>query len=90
MTTDLYQLARPFPDSMIEKKPGAKFQAAYVSHGAITSRMLEVLGPFDWCISRIITDADDVAVGCLGRLELRRWQETVEAMRRMADQEGDA
>ena len=23
-------------------------------------------------------------------LELRRWQETVEAMRRMADQEGDA
>ena len=70
MTSDLYELARPFPDSMIEKKPGAKFQAAYVSHGAITSRMLEVLGPFDWSISRIITDADGVAVGCLGRLEV--------------------
>lgn len=70
MTTDLYQLARPFPESMIEKKPGAKFQAAYVSHGAITSRLLEVLGPFDWSISRIITNADGVAVGCLGRLEV--------------------
>ena len=70
MTTDLYELARPFPESMIEKKPGAKFQAAYVSHGAITSRLLEVLGPFDWSISRIITNADGVAVGCLGRLEV--------------------
>ena len=70
MSADLYQLARRFPDSMIEKKPGGKFQADYISHGVITSRMLEVLGPFDWAISRIITNTDGLAVGCIGRLEV--------------------
>ena len=70
MTADLYQLARRFPDSMVEKKPGGKFQADYISHGVITSRLLEVLGPFDWSISRIITNVDGVAVGCIGRLEV--------------------
>ena len=69
MTADLYQLARKFPESMIEKKPG-KFEAAYLSHGVITSRLLEVLGPFDWSISKVITNADGIAVGCIGRLEL--------------------
>ena len=69
MTADLYQLARKFPESMIEKKPG-KFEAAYLSHGVITSRLLEVLGPFDWSISKVITNADGIAVGCIGRLEV--------------------
>jgi hypothetical protein len=68
MTRDLYELARKFPEKMIEKKPG-KFEAAFVSHGVITSRLLEVLGPFDWSIPRIITNAEGVAVGCIGRLE---------------------
>jgi hypothetical protein len=67
---DLYQLARRFPESMVEKKPGGKFEAAYVSHGVITSRLLEVLGPFDWAIAKVITNADGVAVGCIGRLEV--------------------
>jgi hypothetical protein len=66
---DLYELARPFPDSMVEKKPG-KFEAAFVSHGTITSRLLEVLGPFDWSIAKVITNADGIAVGCIGRLEV--------------------
>jgi hypothetical protein len=70
MTADLYQLARPFPDSMIVKKPGGKFQADYVAHGVITSRLLEVLGPFDWSIAKVITNADGIAVGCIGRLEV--------------------
>jgi len=69
MSADLYQLARRFPDSMIEKKPG-KFEAAYISHGVITSRLLEVLGPFDWSIAKVITNADGIAVGCIGRLEV--------------------
>jgi hypothetical protein len=65
-----YELARPFPDSMVEKKPGGKFEAAYVSHGTVTARLLEVIGPFDWSISKIITNADGIAVGCIGRLEV--------------------
>jgi hypothetical protein len=70
MSEQLYELARPFPDQFIEKKPGGKFQADYISHGTITARLLEVVGPFDWSIPRIITNADGVAVGCIGRLEV--------------------
>jgi hypothetical protein len=70
MSEDLYQLARPFPESMIVKKPGGKFQADYVAHGLITARLLEVLGPFDWAIAKIITNAEGIAVGCIGRLEV--------------------
>jgi hypothetical protein len=71
MSEHLYQLARPFPESMIVKKPGGKFQADYVAHGVITARLLEVLGPFDWSIAKVITNADGIAVGCIGRLEVR-------------------
>jgi hypothetical protein len=70
MSDDLYQLARPFPEAFIVKKPGGKFQADYVAHGVITSRLLEVLGPFDWSIAKVITNADGIAVGCIGRLEV--------------------
>jgi hypothetical protein len=70
MSDDLYQLARPFPEAFIVKKPGGKFQADYVAHGVITSRLLEVLGPFDWSIAKVITNPEGVAVGCIGRLEV--------------------
>jgi hypothetical protein len=69
MSFQAYELARKFPEQMIEKKPG-KFEAAFVSHGVITSRLLEVLGPFDWSIAKIITNAEGIAVGCIGRLEV--------------------
>ncbi len=69
MSEDLYQLARPFPESMVVKKPG-KFEASYVAHGVITSRLLEVLGPFDWSIAKVITNPEGIAVGCIGRLEV--------------------
>ncbi len=69
MSDDLYQLARPFPESMVVKKPG-KFEASYVAHGLITARLLECLGPFDWSIAKIITNPEGVAVGCVGRLEV--------------------
>jgi len=70
MTEQAYELARPFPPAMIEKKPGAKWSADYVSHGSVTARLLEVLGPFDWSIAKVITNADGIAVGCIGRLEV--------------------
>jgi hypothetical protein len=69
MSEDLYQLARPFPESMIVKKPG-KFEASYVAHGVITARLLECLGPFDWSIAKVITNPEGIAVGCIGRLEV--------------------
>jgi hypothetical protein len=69
MSADLYQLARPFPDAYIVKKPG-KFEASYVAHGVITSRLLECLGPFDWSIAKVITNPEGLAVGCIGRLEV--------------------
>jgi hypothetical protein len=69
MTEQLYQLARRFPPSMIESKPG-KYAASFVSHGNVTARLLEVLGPFDWSIAKIITNAEGIAVGCIGRLEV--------------------
>jgi hypothetical protein len=69
VTAQLYELARPFPESMIATKPG-KFAADFVSHGTVTARLLEVLGPFDWSIAKIITNADGIAVGCIGRLEV--------------------
>jgi len=71
MSAELYQLARPFPEAFIVKKPGGKFQADYVAHGVITSRLLEVLGPFDWSIAKVITNAEGIAVGCIGRLEVQ-------------------
>ena len=70
MLEQLYELARPFPKAMIESKPGGKFAADYVSHGQITARLLDVLGPFDWSITKIITNAEGIAVGCIGRLEV--------------------
>jgi hypothetical protein len=69
MSDDLYQLARPFPESMVVQKPGGKFQADYVAHGVVTMRLLECLGPYDWSIAKVITNADGIAVGCIGRLE---------------------
>ncbi|HEY7823472.1 MAG TPA: Rad52/Rad22 family DNA repair protein [Acidimicrobiia bacterium] len=64
----LYELARPFPEQLISKKPGGKFQADYVNHAVVTARLLEIVGPYQWEIARVITNADGVAVGCIGRL----------------------
>ena len=36
----------------------------------MTARLLEVLGPFDWSIAKVITNADGIAVGCIGRLQV--------------------
>jgi len=43
--TDLYELSRPFPESLIRQKPG-KFAASYVEHSVVVQRLLEVVGPF--------------------------------------------
>lgn len=43
MTNQLRELARPFPDSQIEQKPGS-FAASYVAHHVVEQRLVSILG----------------------------------------------
>ena len=63
----LYELSRPFPESLVKTKPG-KFAASYVEHSVISQRLLEVVGPHDFSIDRIVTNPDGVVVGCTATL----------------------
>jgi hypothetical protein len=67
MSSQLYELSRPFPDKLIKQKPG-KFAASYVEHSVISQRLLEVVGPHDFSIDRIVTNPDGVVVGCTATL----------------------
>jgi len=67
--SQLAELARKFPDSLVKQKPG-KFSASYVEHGVIVQRLLEVVGPFSFRIEQTITNADGTLVGCLASLEV--------------------
>jgi hypothetical protein len=67
--SQLAELARKFPDSLVKQKPG-KFAAAYVEHGVIVQRLLEVVGPFTFRVDTPITNADGTVVGCLATLEV--------------------
>ena len=64
----LYELSRPFPDSLVKSKPG-KFSASYVEHSVISQRLLEVVGPHCFRVEQPITNPDGVVVGCLATLE---------------------
>ena len=65
--TQLAEIARVFPASLIKSKPG-KFAASYVEHSVISQRLLEVVGPHDFAVDRIITNADGTLVGCTATL----------------------
>jgi hypothetical protein len=67
--TELQELARPVPSSLIKQKPG-KFQASYVEHSVIVQRLLEVVGPFTFRVDELIRDADGTVSGCLASLEV--------------------
>ena len=69
MGEQLYELARPFPESLVKAKPG-KFAASYVEHSVISQRLLEVVGPHDFAIDRIVTNPDGVVVGCTATLSV--------------------
>ena len=66
--TDLYQLSRPFPESLIKQKPG-KFSASYVEHSVVVQRLLEIVGPFNFTIDKPVTNPDGTVTGCLATLE---------------------
>ena len=65
--SQLYELARPFPASLIKQKPG-RFAAAYVEHSVISQRLLEVLGPHTFTVDKPVQNADGTVVGCLATL----------------------
>jgi len=67
MSDQLYELSRPFPDSLVKQKPG-KFAASYVEHSVVSQRLLEVVGPHDFAIDRIVTSPDGVVQGCTATL----------------------
>jgi len=67
MSEQLYELSRPFPESLVKQKPG-KFAASYVEHSVISQRLLEVLGPHDFAVERIVTNADGTVTGCTATL----------------------
>lgn len=65
--SQLSELARKFPEAYVKTKPG-KFAAAYVEHGVIVQRLLEVVGPFTFTVDKPVTNPDGVVVGCIGTL----------------------
>jgi len=67
MSEQLYELARKFPEALIREKPG-KFAAAFVEHSVIAQRLLEVVGPYDFAVDRIVTNPDGTVVGCTATL----------------------
>ena len=56
MTEQLAQLAKPFPQSLIQKNPTGF--GSYVKHSVVVEKLLAVVGPFDFRIVREIRDAD--------------------------------
>jgi len=62
----LQQLAKPFPQSLIERAPGGF--GDYVKWSVKVEKLLATVGAFDWEIVREITDPDGTITGCVGRL----------------------
>ena len=81
--SQLHELSKPFPASLVKQKPG-KFAAAYVEHGIINQRLLEVVGPFTFTVDKPVTNADGVVSGCLATLSC-----TIDGERVMVTEVGD-
>jgi len=52
--SQLADLAVPFPDSLIDKKPGGA-GGDYVNHAMVTQRLLQVVGPYSFDVVKLIT-----------------------------------
>ena len=60
--SQMAELARQFPASLVKQKPG-KVAAAYVEHSVISQRLLEVVGPHTFTVDKPVTNADGRVVG---------------------------
>ena len=65
--SQMSELVRKFPDSLVKQKPGA-FKAAYVDHATIVQRLLEVVGPYSFEVKQPISNPDGTISGCLAAL----------------------
>ena len=82
MTEQLQALAKPFPQSLVERAPGGF--GDYVTWSVKVEKLLATVGPFDWSIIREITDPDGTITGCIGQLSL-----TVDGVRVTVQGAGD-
>lgn len=74
----LTRLVQPFNQKLIHANPSGGGRGDYVSHSAVTEKLLAVVGPFSFEIAEIIRgkvkakeDLGDVVVGCTARLTCR-------------------
>lgn len=65
--TQRARLAAPFKPSLIHK-PAPGQHGDYVSHDAVTQKLLAVVGPFDLDVVELIRDNEGRVDGCLVRL----------------------
>jgi hypothetical protein len=65
--SQLAALAKPFAPGLVETKQG-KGNPSYVAHDIVTQRLLAVVGPFDFRVDQLITDADGTVSGVLATL----------------------
>jgi hypothetical protein len=67
----LTRLAVPFPDSMVQRKPGGA-GGDYVTHSTVNQRLLEIVGPYSFEVFELIRgdfkDMTSVVSGALCRL----------------------
>lgn len=51
--SELYELSRPFPESMVQKPPKGKF-GEYVPHYDVNQRALSIVGPHSFALEDLI------------------------------------
>jgi len=68
MSEQLKALAKPFPQSVVERAPGGF--GDFVTWSVKVEKLLATVGPFSWRIVREITDPDGTITGCVGLLTL--------------------
>jgi hypothetical protein len=79
--TQLERLAEPFPKHLVKAAPKGKY-GEYVSHSAVTERLLAVVGPFSTRITEVIEENDGTISGCVLELTVEidgRWVTVQEA-----------
>lgn len=61
--SQLAELSRPFPASVVESAPGK--YGTFVNHAVVTERALATVGPFSLEVRELIRDSDGTLTGCL-------------------------
>ncbi len=90
--SDLRQLARPFPMTVVKENPNGF--GSYVAHHVVNQRLLQVVGPFDFTLVEVIrghvdeTDKkparENAVVGVVARMTI-----TIDGETHFAEEAGD-